>query len=162
MRGVLGFAFIAVFLLGCDGDRVYDKNVDFDSRSWLVTDKPVFEFTITDTVQSYDLFCNLRNSLTYPYARIFITWSLRDSTNAVLEKKLVSNLLFDDKTGEPFGNSGLGDIYDHTISLKSNYKFPYPGKFSVSFEQYMRTDTLSGVLAVGLRVGRNVPTRTSK
>lgn len=160
MRAASGFAIIAVFLLSCDGDRVFDKNVDFDSRAWVVNENPVFEFTITDTLQSYDLSCNLRNSLTYPYARIFITWYLRDSTDAVLEKKLVSNLLFDDKTGEPFGNSGLGDIYDHTIPLKSNYRFPYAGKFSVSFEQYMRTDTLAGILAVGLRVARTAPSTT--
>ena len=157
MRALLGFAFIATFLLGCDDERVYDKNVDFDARYWLVSEKPVFEFEITDTLQSYDLSCNVRNSLAYPYARIFITWYLRDSTEALLGKKLVSNLLFDDKTGEPFGNSGLGDIYDHTIPLKVNYRFPYPGKFKVSFEQFMRTDTLSGVLAIGLRVEKRMP-----
>lgn len=156
MRSFLGLAFIAVILLSCDEDRLYEKNFDFPSRGWLVTERPEFEFQIDDTLQAYNLYCNLRNSLTYPYARIFITYYLKDSADAVLEKKLVSNLLFNDKTGEPFGNSGLGDIYDHSIPLKQNYRFPKSGKYKVAFEQFMRTDTLSGVLAVGLRVEKNI------
>ena len=81
-----------------------------------------------------------------------MTYSLHDSTGAELEKKLVSKLLFDDKTGEPHGNSGLGDLYDHRLPLILNYQFEKSGKYRVKFEQFMRTDTLSGVLAVGLRV----------
>jgi gliding motility-associated lipoprotein GldH len=154
MRSVTGFLLVSVFLFSCDERRVFEKNADFDSRYWLVTDKPEFEFEITDTLQRYNIYGNIRNSVSYPYARIFLTYSLRDSTGTELEKKLVSKLLFDDKTGEPHGNSGLGDIYDHRLPLKRNYQFSKPGKYSVRFEQFMRTDTLSGVLAVGLRVER--------
>lgn len=157
MRSLLGFVLIIAFLLSCDDERVYEKNADFDSGYWPVSDKPEFEFSVADTTQPFNLYCNLRNSLEYPYARVFVTWYLEDSAQVLLEKKLVSQLLFDDKTGEPFGTSGLGDIYDHRIPLKMNYRFPAPGRYTVSFEQFMRTDTLRGVLAVGLRVEKNIP-----
>jgi gliding motility-associated lipoprotein GldH len=62
--------------------------------------------------------------------------------------------LFDQHTGKPQGSSGLGDIYDQRFPVISNYKFPSPGKYKVSFEQFMRKDTLEGVLAIGLRVER--------
>jgi len=150
----LGFTFI-VLLFSCDEDRVYEKNADFDSRYWLVSEKPEFEFEIADSLQSYNLYCNVRNSLDYPFARIFITWYLRDSAGVALEKQMVSQLLFDDKTGEPYGESGLGDIYDHRIPLKTNFQFPYAGRYQIAFEQFMRTDSLSGILAVGLRVERH-------
>ncbi len=159
MRSFLGFTFIIVVLLSCDDERVYEKNFDFDSRYWMVNEKPEFEFQIDDTLQSYNLYCNLRNSLSYPYARIFITYYLKDSDTSLLEKRLVNGLLFNDKTGEPLGISGLGDIYDHRIPLKKDYRFERRGKYKVSFEQFMRTDTLSGVLAVGLRIEKNVPAR---
>ena len=157
MRSLLGFIIVATVLLACDDARVYERNADFDSREWLVNDKPEFEFEIPDTIQRYDLYGNLRNSLSYPYARIFITWYLRDSSDVLMEKKLVSKLLFDERTGEPLGKSGLGDLYDHRIPLKTNYRFRKAGKYKVSFEQFMRTDTLSGILAVGLRVARTPP-----
>ncbi len=152
MSTIPGFAIIIVLLFSCDDLRVYEKNHDLESRQWLASEKPEFEFDITDSLQTYNLYCNVRNSLDYPYARIFITYYLRDSTGAVLQKDLVQQMLFDEKTGEPFGESGLGDLYDHRVLLKQNLRFPYTGKYQVAFEQYMRMDTLAGILAVGLRV----------
>jgi gliding motility-associated lipoprotein GldH len=157
MRAFFGFMALAISLFSCDESRVYEKNTDFHSRHWLVSEKPEFEFEIKDTLQSYNLYCNVRNSLDYPFARIFITYYLRDSSGVTLEKRLVRRVLFDDKTGEPQGESGLGDIYDHSIVLKTNYQFPFSGKYRITFEQFMRTDTLAGVLAVGLRVETNNP-----
>lgn len=154
MKSFFGFTVIFVFFLSCDVERVYEKNTDLNSRYWLVSDKPTFEFEIADSLASYNLYCNVRNSLDYPYARIFITYHLQDSSGKVMEKNLVSQMLFDDKTGQPFGESGLGDLYDHRILLKRSHRFPHRGKYRFSFEQYMRTDTLAGVLAVGLRVER--------
>ena len=154
MRSFFGFTIITLFFLSCDDERVYEKNMDFNSREWLISEKPEFEIEIPDTLQSYNLYCNLRNSLDYPFARIFITYYLKDSSGAVLEKKMIRQLLFDDKTGAPHGESGLGDIYDHRIPLKMHHRFPNSGKYKISFEQFMRTDTLAGILAVGLRVER--------
>ena len=152
MRIFFGLPIIIILLLSCDENRVYEKNTDFHKRHWLANERPEFEFEIKDTLQTYNLYCNIRNSLDYPFARIFISYYLQDSSGANMEKQLVRELLFDDKTGEPHGESGLGDIYDHRIPLKANYRFPYSGKYTIAFEQFMRTDTLSGILAVGLRV----------
>jgi len=157
MRSLFVWTIILLSLVSCDDQRVFEKNTDFNSRFWKVNEKPDFEFDVTDSTQPYNLYCNVRNSLDYPYARIFITWRLQDSTGTVLEKDLAQYMLFDEKTGRPFGESGLGDIYDHRIPIKRDYRFPHTGKFKVSFEQYMRTDTLSGVLAVGLRLERSAP-----
>jgi len=145
MRSFFGFAVMISLLFSCDDKRVYEKNIDFNSRYWSLSEKPEFEFEISDTLQAYNLYCNVRNSLSYPFARIFLNYYLQDSSGLLLERKMVGQLLFDVKTGEPQGSSGLGDIYDHRIPLKMNYRF----------EQNMRSDTLSGILAVGLRVENN-------
>lgn len=147
-------AIITIFF-SCDEQRVYEKNIDFDSRYWLVTEEPAFDFEITDSLDTYNLYCNVRNSLDYPFARIFITYRLQDSTGIAMEKQMVSQLLFDEKTGKPFGETGLGDLYDHRILLKKDHKFPRNGKYTVSFKQFMRSDTLSGILAVGLRIEKS-------
>lgn len=152
MRSFFGFTAIIVILFSCDESRVYEKNIDFNSRQWPINERPEFEFEISDTLQTYNLFCNVRNSLDYPFARVFVRYYLQDSSGNVLEKELVRQLLFDEKTGKPHGESGLGDLYDHRIPLKSNHRFPYTGKYKIAFEQFMRTDTLSGVVAVGVRV----------
>ena len=142
---------IIVLLNCCDNSRVYEKNYDFSERHWLVNEKPSFEFTVAND-QSYNLYCNLRNGLTYPYSRIFITYTLKDSVGTELKKEMINSFLFDEKTGKPNGSSGLGDIYDQQFLLLKDYSFSQPGKYTVQFEQFMRTDTLQGVLAIGLRV----------
>jgi gliding motility-associated lipoprotein GldH len=150
MKFAVALIVIAALLSGCDTSRVFEDNKDFNKRAWSVSDTVIFEFSITDPVP-YNLLCNVRNSLDYPYSRIFVNYILEDSTHNVLATKLVTNYLFDVKTGEPKGNSGLGDIYDHRFSLLENKELS-PGKYFVRLQQYMRTDTLHGVLAAGVRV----------
>jgi gliding motility-associated lipoprotein GldH len=144
---------LVLVLFGCDDNRVYEDNKDFKAKAWIINDTANFEFDITDAA-TYNLQCNIRNTIDYPYSRIFVNYTLEDSTHHVLATKLVSDYLFDVKTGEPKGNSGLGDIYDHRFSLVEKRSFT-PGKYFVKLQQFMRTDTLQGVLAAGIRVERS-------
>ncbi len=146
---------LGIWLTACDNTRVYEQNVSFEDRAWKVTEEPRFEFTVSDTSQRYNLYYNVRNSLDYKWARIFITYHLYDSTGFEMTRKLVKNDLFDEKTGKPFGDSGIGDLYDHQFSLLQNYTFPHKGTYTVKLDQMMRQDTLTGVLAVGIRLERN-------
>lgn len=152
MRWLLVVPFAALFLTGCDNSRIFESYTDFENRYWVVTEKPVFEFEITDTQARYNIYSNVRNSVAYPFSRFFMTYYLRDSSGNELQKKLSGHTLFDEKSGEPQGSSGLGDIYDHQFLLLRNFEFKNPGKYSMTFEQFMRTDTLEGMLAVGVRV----------
>jgi len=149
--GILLLAALTIFLSSCDKKRIYEKNVDFEKRYWLVKEQPKFEFSIEDTTIPYNLYCNIRNEVSYPKTNLYLTYYLRDSTT-LLQKKLMSNLLFDEKTGEPFGTSGLGDVYDHQVPILKGYKFRHAGTYTITLEQFMRLDTLQGVLAVGIRV----------
>ncbi len=149
----LSFLFLVVAVLtSCDSDRLYENNHDFEDHSWKVTEMPEFEFRIDDPEKKYNIYFNLRNSLDYPYSRIFITYHLQDSAGNKLQTKLNTQDLFDQKTGSPFGSTGLGDIYDHRFLLLNNYEFKFPGKYKVKLEQFTRQDTLKGVLAIGVRV----------
>lgn len=153
-------AFYALFIVGtllsaCDDNRVYEQITDFDNRQWISTEKPQFEFFIDNIDQPYNLYSDIRNSVSYPYSRFFFTYYLQDSTGSDIEKKMITEFLFDSKTGKPFGKSGIGDLYDHRFLLLKNYQFQRQGKYRVVFEQFMRMDTLPGILSVGLRVERS-------
>ena len=143
---------LTALLISCDSQRVYDNSIQFEDRTWKVVEEPRFEFTIMDTTQTYNLYYSIRNSLDYPYARIFVTYHLYDSVGKEITKKLLFNDLFDQKTGAPFGESGLGDLYDHRFPILHMHPFGYPGKYSLKLDQFTRQDTLKGVVAVGVRV----------
>jgi gliding motility-associated lipoprotein GldH len=154
MRVVVAILISAVCFTSCDDTRVYEKNTDFEQSAWMASFKPEFDFKVPDTAQRYNLYCNIRNSVAYPYSRIFFNYYLQDSIGLTLNKELVNYTLFDARTGKPAGTSGLGDIYDHQIPIRKNHKFPYAGTHKIKFEQFMRKDTLDGVFAVGVRVER--------
>ncbi len=157
---VKSIAFCLIVLISllasCDGQRVYENSVEFEGRAWKVIDEPRFEFTIADTTERYNLYYSIRNSLDYPYARIFVTYHVYDSTGKEITKKLLFNDLFDQKTGAPFGHSGLGDLYDHRFPILSRHSFGYPGRYSMKLDQFTRQDTLKGVIAVGVRVEKAI------
>jgi gliding motility-associated lipoprotein GldH len=153
MRFFVALAFLICILASCDQNRVYEINKEFSDRTWKITDTARFEFRIKDLSQKYNGYYNIRNSLEYPFARLFVQYTLQDSAGKEMQKKLVSAYLFDQKTGKPFGESGLGDVYDHQFPIFSNTGFK-PGKYTLKIEQFMRTDTLKGILAVGVRVER--------
>ena len=155
MQGrAFGAALCALILSACDNSRIYETNKDFTERTWKAADTALFIFNIKDPGR-YNLLYTVRNSLDYPYSRLFVTYQLQDSTGKKLEKKLVSGYLFEEKTGRPTGDSGLGDLYDHRFPLINNYQFQQPGKYRLTLQQFMRTDTLEGVLAVGVRVEKS-------
>ena len=154
MRIFLMLLIAGILLSACDDNRVYEQISDFENRQWVSTEKPQFEFSIENINQRYNLYGDIRNSISYPYSRFFFTYYLQDSTGSDLDKKLVTEFLFDAKTGKPFGKSGVGDLYDHQFLLLKNYQFQSKGKYRVVFEQFMRMDTLPGILSVGLRVER--------
>ena len=139
-------------LSSCDLSRTYDQHVDFEEKAWMVQDKPRFEFEINDTAQKYNLYCTVRNSLDFPFSRIFVNYALEGPAHELLHKELLSAYLFDQKTGKPFGDSGIGDLFDHRFPIATNYHFDKPGKYAITLEQFNRLDTLKGILAVGVRV----------
>lgn len=152
MRPVAFYLMLAFIEVSCDNRRLFEDNREFTDRSWKVTEEPKFQFAVKDTSARYNLYFNIRNSLNYPYARIFITFHLYDSAGKELIKKLVNDDLFDQKTGRPLGDSGLGDLYDHQFTVLKNHQFTYPGQYSIKLDQFMRQDTLQGVIAAGVRI----------
>jgi len=152
MRSRLLILTLTVVVMACDTNRVYQKNKDLDNQQWSIQDRPAFEFVIEDTKSAYNLYCNIRNEVSYPKANLYFNYSIADSTGKELQHRLISEFLFDKKTGKPSGSSALGDIYDHQIPIEIKYTFKHPGKYTVAFEQFMRIDSLPGILAVGLRV----------
>lgn len=151
-KSILASYFLLLTLFSCDTTRLYEENRDLEQTQWLYRDTVTFEFRVRDLGKRYNLLCNVRNTSDYPYARLFINYTLKDSTGSELTKDMTSVFLFDAKTGKPFGTSGVGDVFDHRIPLLSNHQFLFTGKYTLEFEQRMRLDTLNGIRAVGYRL----------
>lgn len=147
---LLVFVLLALLVIACDNQRVFENYVEFPARKWPAKEPATFEFEIKNAAQEYNLYYEVRNSIDYPWERIFVRYELKDST-AVLSEKLVFNTLFE-KSGKPLGRSGLGDVYDHQFEVLTHYRFPQAGTYRFTLHHENRQDSLAGILAIGLRV----------
>ncbi len=138
-------------LSACDNNRVFEDTVDLKNAYWLADSIKTFTFNIANPGKAYNIFFNLRNGLEYPHNNIYVHYTITDSTHTVLEEELRNFQLFHPKSGYPFG-SGSGNVYQHQFDLLFGYRFPNAGTYNVSFEQYMRYDSLPQVYSVGVRV----------
>lgn len=151
------FTVIFVALTGClDNDRIYEKNVDFKKKYWDIDSVPSFTFSIPDSTKAYNIYWNVRNTTTYPYRNIYVTYYLEDSLGTTLSSALHDMTLFDPVTGEPYGD-GFGGVYDHQFLALPQQKFTNNGKYQIKLKQYMRTDSLPEILSVGIRVEETTP-----
>jgi len=150
------FIFSIIWFSACDEQRVYEQNVDLQGNDWYMDSIPSFSFEVSDTNEIYNLSLNLRNAIDYPYSNIYIKYFLADSTGKEINSSLVRLFLFNEKTGEPFGD-GLGDIFDHQFLLLKDFRFPYAGKYQVKLQQYMRKDPLPFIVSVGVRIEKSQP-----
>lgn len=152
MRNIFYSLLFVIICVGCDSTRLFEENKDLANNQWIQSDTISFSFTIRDLGKKYNVYSNIRNTSDYPYARFFFNYTIKDSTGAILDNNLKSIYLFDAKTGKPFGNTGIGDVFDHRVSLLENYLFKYNGRYTISLDQQMRLDTLAGISSVGFRL----------
>jgi gliding motility-associated lipoprotein GldH len=134
---------------------VFEDNVAIDGEFWHQDSLITLLFNIPENNLAYDVFVNVSNESNYPSYNLYFKYSLLDSVGTVLENELVNIDLFEPKTGKPLG-SGLGDIFDHRQLLLDDYKFPNSGKYTISFQQYMRVDSLTNIRSMGVRIEKSV------
>ncbi|MDN5205677.1 gliding motility lipoprotein GldH [Fulvivirgaceae bacterium BMA10] len=150
---ILILIFCVLILNACDSSRVFEQNTDLENGYWPKNDVKAFDFEIKDETEAYNIYYNIRNSISYPYHNLYLTYSIEDSLGNNISQALQNMNLFDPKTGEPVG-SGLGDIFDIQILALKDFKFKHPGKYTFRMQQFMRMDTLPDILAVGMRIER--------
>lgn len=146
------FLLLVFILSSCDSQRVFEQNKDLPDACWHKDSIEIFQFEINDPSLGYNLLVNLRNTSNFPFQNIYVQYQLEDSLENSLEEELMNFQLFHPQTGSPFGQSGIGDIFDHQFMILENYRFPARGKYSMKFAQMMRRDSVEDILSVGLRI----------
>lgn len=148
----IGFrtSLLIIFLFAsCDSGRIYEKNIRIPDGIWL-KDQPVhFDFLVEDTLSSYNLYVNVRNTSLYPFSNLYL-FITTTAPSGHFRKDTVEIILADEK-GKWLG-SGLGDIWDLQQIFKQNVRFAQRGRYHFEYEQAMRPERLPFILDVGLRV----------
>jgi gliding motility-associated lipoprotein GldH len=142
---------MASIAFACQNDTLFDQTVSLSENGWLQKDKITIDFQVSDTSKKYDVRVALRQSNEYPYYNLYFVPKVINPEGKVIKRAFAEAFLYDAKTGKPKG-SGLGDMYSHQYTIFRGIRFTRLGKHQVSLEQYMRTDTLKGIISVGASI----------
>ena len=138
-------------MASCNTDRVFEEYQGMPDLHWNLEDTVSFELEATAPNAALPLL-GLRYNDTYEFHNLYVRYLLTDSLGKVLGDSLVNIHLFDPKSGKPLGK-GFGNVYTKYDTLP-NLGIPQDQKHQFRFIQYMRTEELKGIEAVGLKISR--------
>ncbi len=143
------FVLLGSIFISCDQNRYYEKNEAIDQNIWYYRDAKTFEVDIVDSLQAFNFYINVRNTIDYEYANLyfFIKTELPNGKLAVdtIECQL-ANL-----EGKWLG-SGSSEFRDNSFILRQNMRFTQKGMYRFYLKHGMRSDSLQGIADVGIRL----------
>lgn len=157
---ILCLALMASGLLlgGCDKDMVFDRYKSLPGQ-WDADSVVTFQLERPDSLQTYDLFINLRNTNAYEYSNIFLITHMNFPNGKVVVDTLEYNMAYPD--GSWMGK-GYGDSKESKLWYKQGVRFVEEGIYSFQIRQAMRKNgeengiaELKGITEVGLRVEKS-------
>jgi gliding motility-associated lipoprotein GldH len=146
---ILYLLALSLLITSCNTNVVYTDSVAMKDKTWQLMNTPVFKVAITDTVYSNNLFFTLRTGSDYQFRNIFFFVTAISPHGRNITDTL-QYYLADDK-GKWYGK-GFGDIHELKLPYKSNVFFPSRGEYIFKIQHGMRSEELTGVYDIGLRI----------
>lgn len=144
-----------ILLVSCDEKRIVDQYESLPNR-WHKDSAVTFNVQAPDTVQTYNLFLNLRNNSDYAFSNLFLITEMRFPNGKVVSDTLEYSMTT--PAGEWLG-TGFGEVKENKLWYKENIRFTEEGDYTINIQQAMRrggqtegVDTLRGITEVGFRI----------
>ena len=138
----------ALAFVGCGESYVFDESHDLKTEYWRYNDSLVYTVDIQDTAKRYDIIAAVQHSDDYTNENLYLKIGTK-FPDGKAQQDIISLELANAK-GEWYGKGSSTVSLD--IPLQTKARLMQKGKYTFSFKQYTRTDSLQGVKSVGLRV----------
>ena len=149
------FFLLALAIMSCDSSQVFDQYKTV-SNAWHKDDVVNFSINPPDSINSYNLFINVRNTNSYKYNNLFLIVQMNfphgKSITDTLEYKMAK------PSGELLG-TGLTSIKENKLWYKEHVVFKESGTYQLNIKHAMRKigkvqglNELEGVTDVGFRI----------
>ena len=143
-------AFVLTFSTACKKEKVlFEKEYAWKDAQWHNSDTLNFDFNIADTMALYDLVLTVKHRTDYSFQNIYTQISTKFPSGE--RPKQLINVDLADNTGK-WNGEGSGKTRTYDIDIQQNAFFNQSGKYTITLEQFMRTEALAGVESVALRV----------
>ncbi|MDT0294770.1 gliding motility lipoprotein GldH [Mesonia ostreae] len=154
----LGILFV-ISIFSCDSKQVYDQYKSIPG-AWAKDSVVEFEIKNLDSLQTYNLFFNVRNSNAYKYNNLFLISNMKFPNGKQVTDTLEYEMAY--PNGELMG-AGAGEIKENKLWYKENVRFLEEGTYTITLEQAMRENgevegiqKLEGILEIGFRIEKTI------
>lgn len=151
MRKSIGIMLlVAVMCLqGCDKNVFYAAERNVDESGWNMKEPVVFDVNIEDTLQVYDFFIDVRNSVHYTKANTFFFINTTFPDGSVAYDTLECPLA--DVEGHWYGRR-TGRYVDSRYVFQRHVIIPRAGRYRFEVYHGMRDTNVVGLKSVGMRI----------
>ncbi len=139
----------ACTFVACNSDLIFDETLEIPNASWSYDNPVSFEFEVTDTTKAYQVMLEVEHTGDFGYQNCYVQITTK-FPNGEAKKQPVS-LELAAQSGIWNGQCS-GNTCTLEIPLQGKAKFKAPGKHSITIEQFMRVNPLSGVESIGLKI----------
>jgi len=147
------YFIITIFLLSglfaCKQSPYYENELDIPESGWESNKAAVFDFSISDTLQIYDLIINISNTNDYRNSNLWLFIHTHSSKGKLASDTL--EFILADEKGKWLGKKD-GGVWHNDLIYQSQVRFPQTGKYSIEVIQGMRNLNLKGIKQVGLKI----------
>lgn len=129
-------------------------------NQWSKDSIVTFSFEPPDTLNTYNLFINLRNNSKYKYNNLFLITDINFPNGKVVSDTLEYQMTSPD--GAWLG-TGFGEVKENKFWYKENFQFSETGEYEIKLRQVMRKsgnpqplEKLDGITEVGFRIENTI------
>ncbi|GAA4890932.1 gliding motility lipoprotein GldH [Flaviramulus aquimarinus] len=154
-RVVLFFVLVSFVFVSCDSNRVFDEYKSVPNK-WHKDSVISFKVSPPDSINTYNLFVNLRNTNAYKYNNLFLIIEMVFPHGKTIKDTL------EYKMTEPSGKllgTGYTDVKENKLWYKDQVVFKETGEYTVNIQHAMRENgkvngvkELEGVTDIGFRI----------
>ena len=145
---------VAVLTAACDKNVYYTVQQDVDETGWDMNDRLEFDVDVDDTLQLFDFYVDVRNSVHFPKANVFFFINTTFPDGSVAYDTLECPLA--DVEGHWYG-SRTGRYVDSRFVFRRHVIFPRTGNYHFEVAHGMRDTSVVGLKSVGLRIEKFGP-----
>lgn len=150
LRKWLLMSLACISLYSCREGVVIDEFVALPNVGWNADSLAVFRADIDDASKSYDMWIQVRNDNTYPYANLWLFVEVVSAKDGVMVRDTVECTLAK-PDGEWLGG-GWGSLYAVDCPYRLNTKFALSGRYTFRIIHGMREEDIKGIHSLGLRI----------
>lgn len=147
---IAGFGLLLVVALSsCGPNYLYEETKQLPATGWIYTDTLDFSFEVKDTNRLYNMYLNFDFDRAFGSQNVYLRLSTRFPDGKRVQTIRTFNF-FDDQ-GLPYGACSGAKCQGRSV-LQEKAFFNQQGRYTLTIEQYTRTDALPGISAVGVAV----------